>query len=1238
MTKISPKAKTIALSAVAASTAAVAYASNEVSKKDSEQSVDTANLIVEKIGKDRVKLSIDNVENAVKAFQLSLKIEGNVKFNDNYIKWLTTIDNKDGKNADKPVETDYILSNDKKEIDIFVASNSELYRNGRILEICEINLKQTGLKSNSSYKIVPNTKDQKVAYKSIDTNNNQVEEANMAFDNTELSLNTAPTISLKELVNDDVTVDAVNNIIKVKEGYDFNTNAKSFVEVNDEDEEISLENVTVTTVDIKKTGTYDVEYTVKDSDNETTKLDAKVLVEPEVWKDAPTLTGVPDKAIEIYTGDVFNPLMPDGETEITAKDVRDNVLDVEFTQDFDLEQEGEYTITYTAKDRYNNTVSKDMTLNVVQNEAPKIIGAEDIVINKGTEFDPKEGIEVEDSDSDVTISELKISGNFNINVPGKYTLTYEISDGKNTTKKVRKVIVNDAPSIHGDLSYIILKNGQELNDNDILGRIEVSDDLDENITAKLDKSELKISEDGIYKVKIIATDSKGLTTEKEVDVIVTSKSVVELPGSGDGLSKEDSIKKQVVEVSAISKINEELSELTKEYDVECSKTTVLEDTVYSIKVSTKPVAIIDDKEEWFVDIKVPKEINDSTGGIVITQHQAVKVSSIKINGYSTPLEVGDTIKLTTEINPEDAENKELIWAFNKDYIKLTTSNDGQSATIKAVAEGISKVRAMAADGSEVHAEILVQVGEKKAEDTQKPEIIYNGKKDIKIANGMKFKVPTVTATDNVDVFTEVTTTILNSKDEVIKEIDTTVAGEYKIKYTTQDSAGNEAELIITVTVDESIIGVTVGKGDATTEGSALEINSDTVSGLNKLIDNIKRDKYEPEIVGKPVIDTNSDTATYTIKLSKKQGLIARLFNLNKNTEAYYIKVTVKNEPEFTGILDELDKNDSTTNPPSGGGNGGGTSTPATTVTKLMGNDRYETAAKVSKEGWSTSADTVIIVNGDDKYLVDGLTATPLASVKNAPILLSNSKALPKFTIDEIKRLSPKNVIVIGGENAIPQSIIDEIEKINSSISVERIGGADRYETSLNIAKEIDKTNNITKIYVGAGNGEADSLSIASVAGREKSPIILSQKDGLTKSVYDYIKSEKVVDGHIIGGPNSISDSAIAQIDSAISNDISGNRISGSDRKETNAKVIEKFYTNNQLNGVIVAKENDLVDALTVGPLGAKEDMPVVLATNEVNKMQENILGKKKSPKVYEIGGGIKPTVIEKVKTLVNNRK
>lgn len=52
---------------------------------------------------------------------------------------------------------------------------------------------------------------------------------------------------------------------------------------------------------------------------------------------------------------------------------------------------------------------------------------------------------------------------------------------------------------------------------------------------------------------------------------------------------------------------------------------------------------------------------------------------------------------------------------------------------------------------------------------------------------------------------------------------------------------------------------------------------------------------------------------------------------------------------------------------------------------LVGQDRYQTAVEVSKKGWS-SANEAVVVNSES--IVDALAVTPFAKLKNAPILLT----------------------------------------------------------------------------------------------------------------------------------------------------------------------------------------------------------------------------------------------------------
>ncbi len=62
--------------------------------------------------------------------------------------------------------------------------------------------------------------------------------------------------------------------------------------------------------------------------------------------------------------------------------------------------------------------------------------------------------------------------------------------------------------------------------------------------------------------------------------------------------------------------------------------------------------------------------------------------------------------------------------------------------------------------------------------------------------------------------------------------------------------------------------------------------------------------------------------------------------------------------------------------------------------KIKGADRFETAIKISQSGW-TKSDTVVIVNGEDKSMVDGLTATPLASIKTHRFFYHQMKSFLK---------------------------------------------------------------------------------------------------------------------------------------------------------------------------------------------------------------------------------------------------
>lgn len=944
------KTKAIALSALIASTAtaAVVYANKDSLKNSNDANVEIAKLLVDKIDKDTVKVSIENVNHAAKAFQLSLMIDGNVEFKgeESSIKWLTNIDT--GKNGteslntqeNKEIERDYILSDDKKSIDIFVTSNSEIERKGSIIEVCEIDLSKASLKSNSDYSIVPSLEEGKMAYKSVDVNNKSVEAAVMDYDvDNILKFNTPPTIVLVDSVEDtNITIE--NNMVTIKEGQEFV--AKDFVIISDEeDKDISKNNIVVTDEEGNeipeskndfKTGTHKINYTVTDSDNESTSISLNLIVEPNIWKEAPTIIGVPKEVMNIYTGDVFDVYAPEG-TKVTATDAIGNSLEVSISGEFDLDVAGEYQINYIAKDRFDNTKTETLNLIVEDNEMPVITFEENTIINRGQgTFDPLAGVIATDDGEEVSAENIKILGNVDTNIGKKYTLLYEIDDNKNPnlkTVKQRIVTVNGEPTIYGNLSYMIVSKGQSISDAEILDGVVAEDDLDENISLTLDRKNLNTSVEGTYTVQISATDSNGLTSTVTKDIVVTSKAIIELPDSGDGYTEDTSKKMQVINSSVVDTINKTLSDMTKDYEVSLSKVTVLDNVNYRIKITENKVAFRNSKS-YFVDITVPKTIDDSTGGIVITKHQSIKIESIELSGYSDELKVGDIITLNTTVAPSNAENKDLIWSSTDNTIvSIEPSRDKQSATISALKKGTSTIRVMAADGSGVASEVVVHVGEQPKEDTQPPIFDYKGKTDVILANGSDFEIPFLTASDNIDTGIEVKTTILDSNGYNLETIDTTISGKYKIVYNASDKSQNKAELIINVTVKEPIEGIDVSGGSGESSTKPLIMKTEVVESLNELLKLTKDDGYEAKVYGNPETDEAKNEITYNLRLYKKQNFIDKIFNKNKNEEIYYIKLTLKNSDEFKAIMNELE----IVNPEQPGG-GGGINPPTVTITDV----------------------------------------------------------------------------------------------------------------------------------------------------------------------------------------------------------------------------------------------------------------------------------------------------------------
>ena len=424
MKKVNTKTKVIALSTAAVMTTAIYLKSDNVTNAEqyAQVSDNAIELNVDKQNKDTIKLSLSNFSDLAKSLQLSVKIEGNAIFTDDSIKWLVKSQNDD-------LKTDVKISADKKQMDIFILSNSNIEIDGGLLEICEINVAKENKNSTEGYTVVPNVNSEGIAYNYIiDGTNKQVKGSDIVNSSKDkLTVNTAPVISLVE------SPKIVEGNIIIKTGDVFKP--LEYVKATD-DEDGEEVNITANSLNVnnKKPGSYKVTYTATDKEGESTNLDVNVIVEEVQQSVSNPVMNITNKNIQIRQGDKFDPL-----AGVTATDYQGRKLTVNVTGTYDLEVVGSYVLTYTVTDTYGNTITDTATLEVVKQDAPVINGVKsNIEIKVGEIFDPLDGVTATDFTG--TLINVQVSGDYDISVPGEYTITYKAIDKYGNESEVKAIL------------------------------------------------------------------------------------------------------------------------------------------------------------------------------------------------------------------------------------------------------------------------------------------------------------------------------------------------------------------------------------------------------------------------------------------------------------------------------------------------------------------------------------------------------------------------------------------------------------------------------------------------------------------------------------------------------------------------------------------------------------------------------------------------------------------------------
>lgn len=256
------------------------------------------------------------------------------------------------------------------------------------------------------------------------------------------------------------------------------------------------------------------------------------------------------------------------------------------------------------------------------------------------------------------------------------------------------------------------------------------------------------------------------------------------------------------------------------------------------------------------------------------------------------------------------------------------------------------------------------------------------------------------------------------------------------------------------------------------------------------------------------------------------------------------------------------------------------------VIRLAGDDRYGTAARISRRFVAPGTSVVYVASGLN--YPDALSAGPGASRTHSPMLFVRKDSVPDATATELTRLQPGRIVVVGGTAAVSETVRTALGAYTAG-TVTRLGGTDRYATSVTVSKAAFPAGSGI-VYVASGVNWPDALSGGAGAVVQDGPLLLTDDDSLPGVVETEIRRLGPSRIMLVGGPEAVSETVATRLRTIATTE----RVYGDDRYATALAVSQRVFGPDR-PGVMLASGVAFPDALAGVPMADRTRGPIMLA-------------------------------------------
>ncbi|WP_165368467.1 cell wall-binding repeat-containing protein [Serinicoccus sediminis] len=261
-------------------------------------------------------------------------------------------------------------------------------------------------------------------------------------------------------------------------------------------------------------------------------------------------------------------------------------------------------------------------------------------------------------------------------------------------------------------------------------------------------------------------------------------------------------------------------------------------------------------------------------------------------------------------------------------------------------------------------------------------------------------------------------------------------------------------------------------------------------------------------------------------------------------------------------------------------------TSSLSVERITG-DSSVTVAAAATQSFPSGQPVVFVVNAEAHP--DAMVAATRAGSINAPVLLVGRTSLPSATQQALTRLSPKRIVVVGGDGVVADSVLRAMQSYTTSGTVERVSGINRYVTAAELSKKSPR--GVARVYLAGGLGYADAMSGAALAGFQQVPMTLTRSDRLHPSTREALQHLRPTEIVVLGGPKVVS-STVAQEAAQYATSGRVTRLSGDDRYATAAKIAGQFPTSTST--AYVGPGTAYTEALVAAAAAGRANSPMLL--------------------------------------------